>query len=343
MIREFLSQRCVVAIFSAWALLLLTGCPVSGNLPAPGRVVSEVEPESKRPYRLYVPTRYSEARRWPLVVTCHGTPPFDTAAAQFDEWKGLGEDKGFLVAAPDLKGTSALAPAREQQIALQADDERAILGVVRAVSGSHSVDATRIFLTGWSAGSYAVLYTGLRHPDVFRGLAIRQGNFKAEFVEPTVPFLDRHQPVLVMFGNIDLLKDDAQACIDWLKSHDLDPTVLERPGAHRRDPNPVYSFFADVVRHRQWIRVRVEDDPQDPMAVRYSVTSSFEPYRYLWDFGDGQRGVEESPKHRYERPGLYTVRVAVYTAEGKDPYVRQINLQVPRVRLGAPGATTMPQ
>jgi dienelactone hydrolase len=314
-------------------LVVCTGCPAISNLPAPGRIENLREPEFNREYHLYVPAGYHEGRAWPLVVTCHGTRPFDTAPAQLDEWKGLAERVGFLLAAPELTGTSGLPPKVSEQIARQVDDEKAILSMVASIRASRRVDDARVFLTGWSAGGYAVLFTGLRNPGVFRALSVRQGNFKPEYVEPCVPFLDRNQPIQIMYGTFDFLKDDAKECIAWLQSHDLDPTVIERGSAHRRDPEPVYQFFVDVVRHRPWIRVEVKEDPADDMKVTFSARSSFEPQQYLWDFGDGQRSPVAAPEHRYGKPGQYTVRVALWTS-GDRRYVRQIELQVPRVRLG---------
>src|SRR5438477_516091 len=82
--------------------------------------------------------------------------------------------------------------------------------------------------TGCSAGAYAVMFTGLRHPDVFRALAVRQGNFRECYVEPCIPFLDPHQPVMLMYGNLDTLKDEAEEAITWLQAHDMQPTRLER-------------------------------------------------------------------------------------------------------------------
>ena len=318
---------------AALALAGCFGCPAVTNQPAPGTLVTQKEPDLGHAYHLYVPSYYNAERRWALVVTCHGTPPFDTAAAQLDEWKGVAEQKGFIVAAPELSGTSAILAVTDQA-GRQSEDEATILSVVSSLRASRSIDDTRIFLTGWSAGGYAVLYTGLRHPDVFRALAVMQGNFNPAYVEPCVHYLDRLQPILVMYGNVDPLKDDALKCVEWLKAHDLDPTAIERPGAHRRDPQPVYNFFAESVRDRPWIRMHVIDDPQDTMHVRFDAKCSFEPKRYLWDFGDETRSPVAGPDHRYERPGTYTVRVAVYNAADK-VYVRQIQVQVPRVRLGA--------
>ena len=336
------SARCLVLHgLSLLALAFSTGCPVVQNLPSPGRVVKEREPETRRAYSLYVPAKYSSARSWPLVITCHGTPPWDTAAAQFEEWRGLAERRGFLLAAPELVGTHGdIVPPPAEQIRRQMEDEETILALVRTIKGAYAIDDNRVFLTGWSAGGYAVLFTGLRHPDIFRALSVRQGNFDPAFVEPCVPFLDRHQAIQVTFGSEDVLLAKQPAnCIAWLRSHDIEPTLQERAGFHKRDPVPVAAFFVDVATHRQWIRVNVKDDPADPMKLTFGVRSTFEPARFLWDFGDGtERVAVAAPTHQYEKPGSFTVRVALWPAKG-DPYVRHVQVQVPRVRLGVAPAT----
>jgi len=314
----------------------MAGCSVVSNLPAPGKALYMQDPAYNRPYHLYIPTRYTGQQRWPLVVACHGTIPFDTAKLQFDEWKGLAEQKGFLLAAPELVGTSGFTPKTEKQIRLQEEDEKAILSIVRSIRAARSVDDTRIFLFGWSAGSYAVMYTGLRHPDIFRALSVRQGNFNPEFVEPCIPFLDRYQPIQIMYGDLDPI-DNAQVCIEWLRKHGFSPTTIERAGTHKRDQMPVYSFFTDVIRKRPWLRIKVKDDPVDPMKVAFSAKTSFEPVRYLWDFGDGSsRSPIASPEHKYEKPGTYTVKVGIWGSNG-GPKVRSIQLQMPRIRLGVVG------
>jgi len=333
LIHKYLNKPLILLYLSALVWISCTGCLVVNNLPAPGKSLTLTEPILNCQYYLYVPTGYSRRSKWPMVITCHGTIPWDTAKRQFDEWKGLAEQKGFLLVAPELVGTSGFHPKTEKQIKRQIRDEEAIMSIIRSIRGARSVDDNRIFLTGWSAGSYAVLFTGLRHPDVFRALSIRQGNFNPAFFEPCIPFLDRYQPVQVMFGHIDPI-DKTDACVEWLRRHEVEPDVLERPGSHQRDPLPVFKFFADVIGKRPMIRINVHDDPADLMKVKFGIKSSFEPERYRWDFGDGQGSVIASPQHKYEKPGLYNLRVATWAPKGK-PHIRSIQLQMPRVRLGA--------
>lgn len=336
MLRRFRNWRLVSVLAPAViALTLLTGCPAVSNLPAPGRILEQKALENGRPYSVYVPSYYTAERSWPVVVTCHGTWPYDRADLQMAEWKGLAEQKNFLLIVPQLKGTAGdIVPPVAEQVRRQLDDETTILSAIRSVSAAYNVDDTRIFLTGWSAGGYAVLFTGLRNPGVFRALALRQTNFNAAFLELAVPFLDPAQPVQVMYGSLDPFREGALACIDWLRTHEFDPVTLERTGTHRRDPDPVYRFFTQVVRHQPWVRVQVKENPDDPMLVHLSVKTSFQPVRYLWDFGDGsERQSLPSPSHRYENPGQYNIRVGVWSTE-KNRHVRQVQVRVPRVRLG---------
>jgi len=321
-------------------LTCATGCPVVSNLPAPGRVLTQRDPELGREYYLYVPAGYDDQKRWPLVVTCHGTPYWDTARAQLKTWKGLAEQQGFLLAAPDLMGTASAPHSDREQIRRQREDEQAILSIVRSIRGARSVDETRIFLTGWSAGAYAVLFTGLRHPDIFRALSIYQGNFDPALVEPCVPFLDRYQRVQVVYGRQDPIAD-AEVCIDWLRAHEMEPEVLERAGIHKRGPEPVCAFFAEVVRKHPWIRLRVHDDPLDDMRMRFSTRASFEPVKFRWDFGDGCGSAETTPEHQYDKPGQYVVRVALWASDDRY-HIRRVQLRVPRIRIGARPAATAP-
>jgi gliding motility-associated-like protein len=60
--------------------------------------------------------------------------------------------------------------------------------------------------------------------------------------------------------------------------------------------------------------------------------------RYLWEFGDGQTSEVENPVHRFERPGLYTVRLSVtdavgcvHTAEGGPYRVDAQDMTIPNV------------
>jgi pimeloyl-ACP methyl ester carboxylesterase len=308
------------------------GCLPSSNLPAPGEVLERKLPDLNREYHMYVPTRYHRDRPLPLIITCHGTNPWDSVEFQIEEWKGLAEQKKFIIAAPYLIGTDGTLPTDpREQISRLTADEKVILETVRMIRAGYSVNTDQIFITGWSAGSYAALFTGLRHPDIFRAVSIQQGQFKAAYFEPCVAFLDRYQPVQILSGNMDIL-DNSEDMIEWFREHDMRPQAIGRVGGHRRDLVPVYGFFADVVRNRPWIRVMVRVD-SDPMTVGFRARTSFEPTSMLWDFGDQQRSSEPAPTHTFTEPGLYTVKVALWSTKSKY-HIRHLSLKVPQYQPG---------
>ena len=48
-----------------------------------------------------------------------------------------------------------------------------------------------------------------------------------------------------------------------------------------------------------------------PLEVRYEDRSTGDPAMYLYDFGDGFRGLSANPVHTYTRPGTYNVSLTV--------------------------------
>ena len=315
-------------------LAATSGCIVLNPGHAPGPTLTFREPETNRTYRLYVPSTYSPERSWPLMVACHGAPPFDSAAFQIDEWKGLAEAKGFLVLAPDLISTAGdLSKDPAPQIARQRQDEEAILAAITHVRASRNVDTDHVFIAAWTGGAYPALFTGLRNPHIFRVIALRQPAFDPRFVEVCIPYIDQQQPVYIIYGPGDLAHDRTLACGEWLRRNRVYVEQQEVTNAHVRNPEPLYIFVRNVVRSRPWIRVVVtEPDVARPLTVKFTLWSTVPVVRYLWEFGDGQTANVAEPVHTYEKPGVYTVRVAIES--GGKRYLRQLEFRVPRTRLG---------
>lgn len=327
----------------AFALLLTagSGCVVLNPGMAPGQTLTLREPDTNREYQLYVPTTYSASRAWALIIVCHGAWPLDWAKAQIDEWKSLAETKGFLVAAPELVSTSPDASSDpSRRVAKERQDEEAILAIVAHIRAARNIDTNSVFIYGWLAGAYPALFTGLKNPDVFRGVALRQPSFDPAYVGPCLPYLDHQQPVMVIYGFSELsdfTRPQGVACTEWLRQNRMPVTEEETPSAHKREPQTVYSFLHKVVQTHAWIRVTVvEADAARPLAVQFTLQSSVPLDGYYWEFGDGRTSQIASPEHTYASPGAYSVRVTA--GAGKKSYTRALEIRVPRTRLG----TTQP-
>jgi len=315
-------------------LMLCGGCPVPQEPGVPEQYSQPVERTTGRKFWLYVPSTYDAAKRWPLVVTCHGTKYWDTARQQICEWAALAEQRGFIVAAPDLVGVQAdFPPAPAKQIARQQRDERLILGMIDQLEASYSIAEHRIFITGWSGGAYAVLYTGLKNPDVFRALAVRQGTFDERYLVPVEPFMDRHQPVFIFYGAMDTF-DQAEACIRWLRERRHTVRYEEVPGGHRRRPEVAFNFFRRVIQEYPLVRVDAEVGPPDrPREVRFAVKAIPPPQKVRWEFGDGQTSDRPAPTHTYAADGTYDVQLTAWLTRGQRA-VRKLRIRVPAVRIG---------
>lgn len=69
-----------------------------------------------------------------------------------------------------------------------------------------------------------------------------------------------------------------------------------------------------------------------PLTVTFDVDldGGTPPYKWTWDFGDGQKGTEANPglKHVYEKPGTYMVEVTVDDAAGDSDFdILEIEVQ----------------
>jgi pimeloyl-ACP methyl ester carboxylesterase len=314
-------------------LAFLSGCAPGNKALAPGQVLSRQDPQYRREYVLYMPSYYRDDRRWPLLITCHGSGPFDTDKGQIADWKGLAERNGFLLAAPDLTIRRRLGSDNQAEYQQLAESVPAILSILRSLRGACSIDDERVFVAGFSTGSLPALLAALRYPDVFRAVSVRQPDFPPELLSSCVPFLDPYQPIQVRYSPGDLLTGKrATTCVDWLRGHDLNVAVIAQPGSGR-DASTVFGFYAEVIRKQPWIRIHVRDNPTDDMQVSFSPQVSFKPARVRWEFGDGGSSPEPTPSHQYAKPGQYTVRLTVWSSASQH-HVRQVQLMIPRVRLG---------
>jgi predicted esterase len=329
-VRPVLLPVVIYAVFAAG------GCVVPQNLNLPAPIREATEPDNSERYYLYVPSYYEQSKPLPLVVTCHGTTPWDTAQSQIQEWADLAERKRFIVAAPELVGTRGdFLWTVEEQIRRQNTDEQHILAVVRHVRAGYSVMPDRVFLTGWSAGSYAVLHTGLRNPNIFRALAVRQGNFDERAMAQTLPFLDHYQPIHVFYGVTDILvKPQTVQCLEWLRQQHMYVHEEQTTGSHKRQPEVAYQFFRTVIQREPLLHVRAFDAAGDnDLAVAFKADTSPQPVAFLWQFGDDQVSRDPEPTHAYQKPGEYQIQLTV-RYEDKKQRIRRFQIQVPQSRIG---------
>ncbi len=251
---------------TTWLVVLaaLGGCavPQAQNTPVPQR--HERDAATGRAYYIYVPSTYdyeSHSKPHPLIVSCHGTPPYDVAEHHIREWKMLGERYGCIVVAPELIATDGLIG--DGPIVGMLDDEKFILSLISRLGYRFNIDRANIMITGFSGGGFPTYWVGLRHPDIFSAVVARSSNFGEHNLDGWFPREAVTQNVMIYYGENDpgAIRGQSEAGIKFLQSRGFQVERKIIPGiGHERRPEVAMEFF-----HRHW---QVPKPTQPPRSTR---------------------------------------------------------------------------
>ncbi len=158
------------------------------------------------PYRVFIPQGYRPGRKYPLILALHsgageGTyfewESFGGEGGKQNEFKRLAQEKGYLVACPNSRGSFF--------------DDRGIadtLAVLDRVQTTYSVDPGRVFLTGWSVGASAIWGIAARNPGRFQAIAPVAG--AATWLNRENSGALRDLPILFTTGGRDITVAEAR-------------------------------------------------------------------------------------------------------------------------------------
>lgn len=313
------------------SITLVAGCVshIDPNVPEPIR--SFTEPAHESVYLLYRPSSYDRNYEWPLVIACHSAFP-DSPPRQIRDWTQLAEREGFLVAVPTLSGVrKSFAPNPEKQRPLQLADEARILAVIRHIRAGHSISDDRVFLYGFGGGAHAALFTGLRHPTIFRAIALLQPAFNPGFLSANDVRVSPYQPIHVDYNVTDsILGKHGKRCVEWLRLQHAETTDDPSGTAAREQVDRAVAFFEGVIRKTAWMHVSVLASATDnPLERRFQLRCIPKPTSVHWSFGDGDKSAVAEPIHLYAHPGTYRVEVTA-GFEDRDTDTRSVSLTVPQ-------------
>jgi poly(3-hydroxybutyrate) depolymerase len=204
----------------------------------------EADPTTGREYYIYVPSTYRPDNPAPLIITCHGTPPYDIAEHHIREWKMLGERNGCIVLAPKLVATDGIFG--NGPLVGMLSDERYILSLISQVSYRYNIDRANILITGFSGGGFPTYWVGLRHPDVFSCVIARNCNFSEHNLDGWFPPEAAGTPIMVYFGENDpvAIRIQSENAVKYLRGRGLNVTARVLPGTgHVRRPEVAMDFF----------------------------------------------------------------------------------------------------
>jgi poly(3-hydroxybutyrate) depolymerase len=232
---------------------------VAGALAAAGGCASEplegvqtvgkwywTEPVTGASYYVYVPLSYDHSKPAPVIISCHGTVPYDVSNSHIETWKGYGEKDGCIVVCPDLVGTDGIFGDGPTSAMLE--DERRILSILSSLSYRYNIDRANILLTGFSGGGFPTYFVGLRNPDVFTCIAPRNSNFNERNLDGWYPPQAKNLPIFVPWGSNDPgpIQAQAQNGVSYLRRHGFRVKQQIIPGAgHERRPYLTMNFFKE--------------------------------------------------------------------------------------------------
>jgi len=226
------------------ALAMVGGCAIPQDQDTRAWQRREIDPTTARGYFLFVPDNYTPDKAIPVIVSCHGTPPFDVADHHIKMWKKLGEQHRCIIVAPELVGTDGLLG--DGPIMAMLADERFILSIISQLGYRYNIDRANIMITGFSGGGFPTYWVGLRHPKVFSTVVAQNCNFSRGNVHGWYPPEAKGSNVMVYYGSNDpfAIASQSQQAIEYLREQGftVETKVVDGYG-HERRPDIAMDFF----------------------------------------------------------------------------------------------------
>jgi poly(3-hydroxybutyrate) depolymerase len=236
---------------------VVAGCPITQSQDVPNEILTRHDNVTGVEYYLYVPSSYDGKKPMPLVMTLHGTWPWDQAWMQIREWVALAEEKGFIVVAPLLSdiSTHGILPVSDSvRTERLINDDRSILAIRREILTRYSIDSKQVILTGFSAGGFPMYYTGLRHPEKFAILIARACNSDEQLLAATPSISEEavRPPVGIFVGKDDgALQEFAWGALRYLRRNGWsknNSTLINTDGGHLRRPRTAWKLWTEYQR-----------------------------------------------------------------------------------------------
>lgn len=226
------------------AFLMIAGCPVPETPETPVQQWFWTDPVTKTDCYLYIPEKYHHDKPMKVIVSCHGTPPFDVAEHHIRTWRYYGEKYGCIIVCPSMKGTDGVLG--DGPVLAMLENERNILGILSTLSYQYNIDRNNIMITGFSGGGFPAYFVGLRHPEIFSVIVPQNCNFNRNNVDGWYPADAKNIPIMIYYGELDPgpIVVQSENGIKYLteKGFSLKTKIISGAG-HDRHPEYAMEFF----------------------------------------------------------------------------------------------------
>lgn len=229
----------------------------------------------------YVPStvKTNPSQRVPLLVALHGSGQTGAIMVSYSEWYKVAEERGFIAVFPT--GYPVAFPNAVPRPGWNlgtdinpVDDVKFINEIINNIRGRHSIDSTRVYITGQSFGSFMSYHLAMMSPQVFAAVGSTSGAIMSVFKDKTIGISNPaykfpggvdtkyEMPVWLIFGEKDLWGGGSLQ-----KNADVRATMtywIARNNAG--DVNKPATYRSGIFHHQVWTNSRGV-----PM-VRYSIT-----------------------------------------------------------------------
>ncbi|MGB6045414.1 MAG: peptidase [Pirellulales bacterium] len=209
-------------------------------------------------YLVQLPPEYDPYRRYPTVVTLHGSGT--TAPLQIDWWaggldksgnrRGQGARHGYIIIAPEW------TTVRQRQYQYSSREHAAVLNSLRDASRRFSIDVDKVFLSGHSMGGDAAWDIGLSHPDQWAGVIPIVATADSNHFNYTALYWRnaKHVPLYFIGGELDSgnMPKNAHQFDRYLRYRDIDAIIVNYQGrGHENFSDEILNVFDWMNRQRR--------------------------------------------------------------------------------------------
>ncbi|WP_374562061.1 prolyl oligopeptidase family serine peptidase [Ideonella sp.] len=212
-------RQWIAGALATW--LALAAAPVGAQRTETGFLDRSLTQEgTEYRYQVYLPRGFSAATKWPVILALHGGGEYGS--------DGIRQTVHGLAAAirqhPERVPAVVVFPqARaDRRPGWQLDAGRMALKAVDAAIAEFSGDASRVYLTGYSAGGNGAWFLASRHPERFAAVVVVCG-FVSDFTGRSSAV---HYPALSTADDVhaDVARQVASLPV-WIFHGDADPVV----------------------------------------------------------------------------------------------------------------------